>query len=1545
MAKACVLKNKRTGKIERVSAANGKESKLYNKLKNLLGNEEMALLAWAKTYTEDFKNWFGDSKAVDSNGEPLLLYLDKTNTDNNVFRFTEEKNNQPVFINAIPSSIVNNKFEIINNQDIKPLLNVAPELKEINYNIIEGNEIYEKIAFKTKDAHSRLKDYKNTQKNILRNRLAKIKEQRKSIEKLEPKNQKEKDVYKAKLQSLFKLEAEVLKAIEQISEEIFKLKKNTTLKSLYSIANADFNRIEYLLNKPGIRTPLELNEINQIIDFYFNMKMEKDNIKNHSIYGRDLMASGIYDQLPKDEIDLYNELYNKANQYRNQVDLIERKRVEKIVNENTKVQNVYNEKFTYEQLTKPLVDTSWVDMMVMDITMGIFSENGIIPQVALDYIENFISKENVQSREEVALIEKLADKAKSLLGTVNSSGISFSKRQATDWSIFKQKDEFGNNTGNLIYRYSTKFFNDRSIMEDEYQRKIDEIRGIDNIGIKDQLIIKANEFRKQWYKKNTIQINPGMIPEIIEEYKDNPLFETETDQAKIAAHVKELKDNLGENGYKEEVAKQKKLFKRFVLASESFKDMLTEEDYNNYVLANSPFTGIKYAQAVGNPYNVLPTMEYNITIPRKEINGKDTGYYDSNFKKIDEKAELYEFYRNMMDILKSIKEGFPVELQDKLNVNSIPAFKKTYNEVVIDSTNTTDKFSKAKASLTQKVADNFTSGIENEISFASINYITGKTNYEVNASFLDQNQGKIQDMTNVEYQLFKTEYEINGAKLKDGKISLSSLNASSLRVIADALDMDAVDVNAIRMRIGDSFSPKVFFKSVATHRLAQDKSFDLPRVLKMYSQLAARYRASSNAKPYIDLLKTHYERIKLKATTDTGKAKKLLKGGVSEDENLDQLRKNAQRQFEDWYKRVVLLNFSEAKGVDLTTVENASRDFTGDERSFFKKFLDFINPTSVKRVLSEEEKRFAKSLQKLIAKETDPKKKEEYTKKINELGKSYTAFSLMNGVLNAIRIKGLGWNLSSSITNLMEGEAANLIIAAQGDYFSQDSYWRARAITRKSFGKNITAGKLKIPDAIKLRNLMDKTDILQDSANELQRSSDVSSFGKNVSKLHPLELNRRTEYLIQSPIFVSMLLEQTITDSNGENPSSVWDAMDENGNLRPPYNTEQNIATWQDMNNAEFNNFRSRVSAAINLAHGNYSNLRGMLAKSSAPGKAVLMFKTWLPNAIYSRFAIPQDNLLGGVKNYKGRYHSFTGPSAAMFGSVLGYGMGGPMLALGGFAASYIWRSKSMATMKKYGITQPKTELNYMKELAFSTKMLLLKSMGMPIKRIFGKELKFLKENTPDYKSLVSETFSETDAKNMNANITELALALQKLALMLIVAGFFYDDDDDEDDPRRKTYNVLMNRLNQLYNGVTQYSVNMLEFARTSKPILVSQIEDTTKFISSLQEYYNDNDIYTTGTYRGESKTNRAFSKAFLPGILKDPLSLGFSAQYEQLYDKAGFHKYLKEGIYEESQDETRRKLKQLKAREKLRLLKIHGKEKEKAINKYLNKKYPLPKT
>lgn len=113
---ACLI-NRTNNKLE-VSAPNGKPSILHKSLTNLikdnriepdsyvklalkkgyikdLSPEEHALALWSKVYTKSFKEWFGNSKVVDENGEPKMV-IHVTNEDFDTFgsKYFDEKTRQ-----------------------------------------------------------------------------------------------------------------------------------------------------------------------------------------------------------------------------------------------------------------------------------------------------------------------------------------------------------------------------------------------------------------------------------------------------------------------------------------------------------------------------------------------------------------------------------------------------------------------------------------------------------------------------------------------------------------------------------------------------------------------------------------------------------------------------------------------------------------------------------------------------------------------------------------------------------------------------------------------------------------------------------------------------------------------------------------------------------------------------------------------------------------------------------------------------------------------------------------------------------------------------------------------------------------------------------------------------------------------------------------------------------------------------------------------------------------------------------------------------------
>jgi hypothetical protein len=81
--------NQRKEQFDKRLAPNGQPSKLFETLMNITGNEALAKKLWMKFYTPEFRQWFGDwvggttpvSKAVDENGEPLVVFNARTNPD------------------------------------------------------------------------------------------------------------------------------------------------------------------------------------------------------------------------------------------------------------------------------------------------------------------------------------------------------------------------------------------------------------------------------------------------------------------------------------------------------------------------------------------------------------------------------------------------------------------------------------------------------------------------------------------------------------------------------------------------------------------------------------------------------------------------------------------------------------------------------------------------------------------------------------------------------------------------------------------------------------------------------------------------------------------------------------------------------------------------------------------------------------------------------------------------------------------------------------------------------------------------------------------------------------------------------------------------------------------------------------------------------------------------------------------------------------------------------------------------------------------------
>lgn len=1365
----------------------------------------------------------------------------------------------------------------------------------------------------------------------LENRLVKIKVAKKNTSS------------QAELRKLIKLEHEIQfqlngnDAVKGLNQQVETLKKNKDINAVGYYAERDLERLNSLSKSTD---PDDLKEARKIVNFY-TAAGTFDAAKEHPIFTHDEIFNEDGSYALSDLVRLkFEDWKNRANEKNNEIVTNEKAFIEETVNSNPQIKKMY-EKLSYEDLNKPIEDASWLDMMIMDISNGIFSQNGIMPQIMLDTIQKKFESQlaDVKQFEEelnklLPKVEKELEKDYSLraLGILGVRGVSY--------DLFKQLNEDGKATGSLAIRYSQQFYDTLSQFNTSFYTTLNSAKAKDDA----EKVIAAYNSRNNWYRKNTLMMDINQIPEI-------------TSGAEVDnAHVRELKSILGEQGYKEEVEKQKenvnkwdvdfKVWKELFLEERGItEDQLTEEQQDEidiYEKSNSPYYGIKtYYESIPIIHGtgiVNNGFKYNIAVPRrvKAIvnlspdgisfrNSKDeTGFYDKNFEKIEANPTLKQFHTLMLKQLDTIRSKMPAEAQKKMRINSLPGVRKSIAEILMDKN---VGILKGLWIATKEIYDRIKSGfginIQSSISNASIDVATGKPDYQVNDSFLGNNKTDIQNLVRVEQSKF-AQTLANKKKTINKHTTLEEkhLTPGAIQLLSNYLGV-APNARAIIERTGKYIPIGRIIEAYATDIVVQEQSFDLPKVMKYYSTMASEYIARNELLPLMEVMKNHYTEIK---KTSTNNIKSVITLGRTQETAVEGLRTNAIKQMDDWFNRVVLGNFgTKAFGVIQKAVK-----YDGTPESKKKLSTRMFNSFTSGKLLSSREKEFRAEIDKALETETNEETIRELNQIRNSLGKNFALSAMFDSMLGYVRFLGLGYNLSSSITNFMEGQSANFIIASSGDFFEPNHYYRALHIAKGSFIKNLSFGKVQTEGAKKNRALMDKYRIIQDSTNELQKASTKSAIS-GVERYSPYALTQRVEFLNQSPLMIAIALNTELTGKNGEK-QNLWDAMNADGTLKEQFKTPENIANWENGNGEAYNEFKSKVSKAIDTAHGNYESLRGMMAKSSVLGKAVLMFKSWIGRAAYSRLAKPQDDVQLGVKGYKGRYFSHTPVSGAMQGALIG-------LAAAGTVGTGLGAVAGLALGSFYGA---KSSLGMLQEMTFNVKALIRKALGNPINIISGKEVIDVHPNMDDF---IGEKFTKRDAVNLQANLSDMSLLLSWVALTLIVKAAMWDDEDEEDDPRRLTHNFLVNKLMQLTSQSNMFLDPSELYSNTLGDLSVlGFLDNVSKTVAETNDYLQGYDIIPTGVNAGESALFNQVQKTFLPSIARDFPSFGFEKQTEKQFEVSPLDSWFwSDEKNQEKIIKGRRAARKRELKKEFEDSELDEDVIEKRVNRMVNREIPLP--
>lgn len=274
----------------------------------------------------------------------------------------------------------------------------------------------------------------------------------------------------------------------------------------------------------------------------------------------------------------------------------------------------------------------------------------------------------------------------------------------------------------------------------------------------------------------------------------------------------------------------------------------------------------------------------------------------------------------------------------------------------------------------------------------------------------------------------------------------------------------------------------------------------------------------------------------------------------------------------------------------------------------------------------------------------------EYDEAITKLEYDLTIPAITDSLIKWTYIKALSFpNFVAPTVNLLFGIISNFTHSATGIDFtdkeaSQSLGIMLSALTKKLGGVNRT-------NVEKVFAWMERLNVLG-QINETLYSHKATLADKLVF----LQMN--AEKVNQGMVMIAMLKHQKVKDVNG-NEIPLWEAYKVvDGKLT--WDSEKMGIEEQPADQTEIvkdsavnlYRFGRKVTAVIGKLHGDYTSPMGF--KKTALGRILLLFRTWIPEAIEERFGSKRDDSRLG-REVKGRYLSFISATTKE-GEELGFG-------------------------------------------------------------------------------------------------------------------------------------------------------------------------------------------------------------------------------------------------------------------------------------------------
>lgn len=415
----------------------------------------------------------------------------------------------------------------------------------------------------------------------------------------------------------------------------------------------------------------------------------------------------------------------------------------------------------------------------------------------------------------------------------------------------------------------------------------------------------------------------------------------------------------------------------------------------------------------------------------------------------------------------------------------------------------------------------------------------------------------------------------------------------------DLVSEDIESAKESEIRIGGNVVKTIPVQMMSNRLALEQKSRDLKAILKAHSATSLHYKHMSKIQPVVNASE---QLIKEMIANDQTAGKKVvnrfgtpveIKGGLI----------NAKEQLE-YHIDVNLYKRSK-------TQEGVSK----------------------KKTYSSEDNQKIKELEKqLEAKEIT---QEEFDAQKVELGKNITTSKIGDTIISLNYLQALAINPIAAVVNGSFGIMTNFVHAAgKGDYDTK-SAMQALGIVMSSMSQTVSADKLKLKDAEKLYAWAEKLGLFIDITD--------GTLSKGIAE-KVMKLQSKSEFIAQMQSATATLLYQKLKDKNGKD-ISIWNAYKiEKGEL--VWDTDKmgtfvepkvNELYTPERNGVNMYKLAVRIQQMNKFLHGNYKD--PIRFKKSILGRAVMLFRTWIPYTYLERMGKEYyDDNLGRTK--KGRYRT-----------------------------------------------------------------------------------------------------------------------------------------------------------------------------------------------------------------------------------------------------------------------------------------------------------------